>query len=333
MKNLSTLALLTLLLAVTSLSASARIRRVNNSGVAAVANILYTDINSAHTAAVAGDTLQIEPSGASYGSFNCTKRLVILGPGYFLGTSQNAGLQANPATASFSDMYFSAGAANSVVAGLTIGTFYVQESNVTIQRCQITGYLYLNVSNLPISNINIRQNYIAQMANYYSAATNNLLITNNIITNFVTFPASFNGEFANNVVLSYVSMDNFNVRNNYFGSSFTPASNIHSYNVTAQAAASQPAFTASNNSQTGVSTSAAFALTPAAPGQFDAWYILKSGTNPLRNAGQNGTDIGAFGGNTPYKLSGLPAIPAIYQYTQSVNGNTLNVNMSTRSNN
>jgi hypothetical protein len=332
MKNLSAFALLTLLLvAGTITSASARIRRVNNSGVAAVANILYTDINSAQAAANAGDTLQVEPSGTSYGSFNCTKRLVILGPGYFLGSSQNPGLQANPATANFSDMSFSAGSANSVVAGLTFGTFYISESNVTIQRCQVSSYLYVNTANLPISNINIRQNYIAQLANYYSAATNNLLVTNNIITNFVSFPASFNGEFSNNVVLSSATMDNFNVRNNYFGSSFTVASNIHSYNATAQSAASQPAFTAGNNSQTSVSTAAAFTLAPAAPGQFDAWYQLKAGS-PLFNTGQ-GTSIGAFGGNTPYKLSGLPAIPAIYNYTQTVNGNTLNVNMSTRSNN
>jgi hypothetical protein len=236
---------------------------VNNSGVAAVANILYTDMNSAQTAANAGDTLQVEPSGTSYGSFNCTKRLVILGPGYFLGSSQNAGLQANPATASFSDMYFSTGSANSVVAGLTFSTFYIQESNVTIQRWLVSSILYVNVGNYSISNINIRQNYINQLSNYYTASTNNMLVTNNIIVSSMSFPASFNGEFANNVVLSSANLDNFTVRNNYFGSSFTPASNIHSYNVTAQSAASQPAFTAANNSQTNVSTAAAFG--PDAP--------------------------------------------------------------------
>ena len=32
-------------------------------------------------------------------------------------------------------------------------------------------------------------------------------------------------------------------------------------------------------------------------------------------------------------IAGIPAIPAIYQLSQTVSGNTLNVNVSTRSNN
>lgn len=334
MKKFSTFALLSCVLVLaTSFSASARIRRVNNTGVAAVANILYTDFNSAHAAAVNGDTLMIEPSGSGYGSLALSKRLVILGPGYFLGSSYNTNLQANPATASFSDFGPTPGSENSVVAGLIIGTVQIQTDNITIQRCYITSALYFFGYNHSSNNCNIRQNYIAALSNYYSnTGASNLLITNNIIVGGVTLPSFYNGEFTSNVVLGGASFDFFNVRNNYFASSFATASNIHSYNATAQSAASQPAFTVGNNSQTNVAQANVFTLAPGST-QFDAWYQLKTGANALRATGQNGADIGAFGGSAPYKLSGLPAIPAIYQYTQSVNGNTLNVNLSTRSNN
>ena len=75
-----------------------------------------------------------------------------------------------------------------------------------------------------------------------------------------------------------------------------------------------------------------FNLSPGATA-FDAWYLLKTGTNPARGTGQGGTDVGAFGGNAPYKLGGLPNIPAIYQQTQTITGNSLNGTLSTRSNN
>ena len=334
MKKFSTFALLScVLLLATSFSASARIRRVNNTGVAAVTNILYTDFVSAHTAAANGDTIMVEPSGTSYGALDCSKRLIVLGPGYFLGSGFNPGLQANPATASFNTFSPIPGSQNSVVAGLTIATVYLQTDNITIQRCYITNALYFYGQSYTMNNCNIRQNYIANMANYYPYySASNLLVTNNIISS-VSFPASYNGEFTNNVVLGGANFDFFNVRNNYFAGAFATASNIHSYNATAQTAVSQPGFTAGNNSQTNVAQANVFVLAPTAPGQFDAWYQLKTGANALRATGQAGTDIGAFGGNAPYKLSGLPAIPAIYQYTQSVNGNTLNVNLSTRSNN
>lgn len=340
MKNLSTLALLTLLLvAAASSAASARILRVNNTGLTGtVPNPIYTTLQAAHDAASTSqvDTLHVEPSGTSYGGLTLTRRVVILGPGYFLGTSENSGLQANPATALADAIFFNGGAtgsAGSVISGMTgngTSTWYIAANNVTIQRCKMyqiyTGYVFA------ASNMNIRQNYVTYI-NSNGTPNNNMLITNNIITQYISLSSNQNGEFTNNIVLSSASMDNFNVRNNYFASSFTPNSNIHSHNATAQSAASQPAFTAANNSQTSIAQSAVFMLTPAAPGQFDAWYLLKAGTNALRGTGQGGTDIGAFGGNTPYKLGGLPAIPSIYQYNQSVNGNTLNVNMSTRSNN
>src|SRR5258708_3568687 len=62
------------------LTVSAKIWRVNNN-VGVVAD--FNNVTSAIAAASVGDTIHIEASAAAYASFNVTKRLVIIGTGYF----------------------------------------------------------------------------------------------------------------------------------------------------------------------------------------------------------------------------------------------------------
>ncbi|GAB3838284.1 hypothetical protein [Hymenobacter jeollabukensis] len=325
MKKLYASLLTGLLLAATTLATQAQtIRRVNNSGI--TGTNIYSTIQLAHDASVAGDIIQVEPSSTGYGTLTCSKNVTIVGPGYFLGSSQNAGLQANPTSAQLGTVYFNTGSAGASIAGLTLSDMYIGTSNVTVQRNYFTSWLYVGYATTGQSNLNIRQNYLYGLS-YYNYVANNVLVTNNIIYATSVNLQGCSGEFTNNVALSSVSMDNFNVRNNYFASSFTPSNNIYSYNISAQAG-----FSTANNNQNNVPQASVFTLAPGGS-QFDAWYQLKTGTNPARGTGQSGTDIGAFGGNTPYKLSGIPAIPTIYQFNQTLNGNTLNVNLSTRSNN
>ena len=47
-------------------------------------------------------------------------------------------------------------------------------------------------------------------------------------------------------------------------------------------------------------------------GSTDGQYQLKAGS-PAIGAGEDGVDIGAFGGPDPYVLSGVPSIPVIYE--------------------
>lgn len=65
-------------------------------------------------------------------------------------------------------------------------------------------------------------------------------------------------------------------------------------------------------------------------GNFSADNDFKlSATSPAIGAGESGTDIGAFGGATPFILSGLPPIPAVYD---AAVGNTLEVSLSAKDN-
>lgn len=71
-------------------------------------------------------------------------------------------------------------------------------------------------------------------------------------------------------------------------------------------------------------------------GSYDGKYALKAGS-PAIGAGVSGIDAGIFGGATPYRLSGIPSVPTIYALTSPQGttpvGNSVQINLSTRSNN
>ena len=327
-----------LLLALAARPAAAQtIRRVNNTGISGP-NI-YNTIQAAHDAAAAGDIIQVEPSGVDYGFAIIDKNVSIVGPGYFLDpTTQNVGLQANPLPATLRQLFIKAGGAGAYIAGLTVGFYRVEASNVTIQRCRITQALYVNdtgqngTTAQTLTGIIVKQNYIdaRTFISVNNFGVDNLLIVNNIFPNGTSLATNFNGGFFNNVVpLTAVNsvLNNFTVANNYFDAALDGVGNTLSNNISASSS-----FPTTNGNQANVPQSAVFVLAPGTTA-FDGWYVLKSGTNPARGAGQGGTDVGIFGGNTPYKLGGLPAIPAIYQQTQTIVGNSLNVTLSVRSNN
>ena len=322
MKNVSA-SLICLLVVLVGLPASAQtIRRVNNTGISGT-NI-YASVSDAIAAAAAGDVIQVEPSGAVYDGFTVSKNVTIVGPGYFLDPSQNPNLQANSLTATIGSMNVSSAI---TVSGLTFsGDIRVSANNFTIQRCNISR-LFLD-SKAPVTNLNIKQNYINILTDIYSSSSDNMLVSNNIIQT-INYPTGYNGGFFNNVVLGSASISNFFVTNNYFqGSNFpSPTSNTFANNI-----GSVTNFPTTNGNQANITQSAVFTLAPGATA-FDAWYQLKTGTNPARGTGQLGVDVGAFGSTTPYKLGGVPAIPAIYQQTQTITGNSLNGTLSTRANN
>jgi len=358
MKNLFTLCTVLLVLASQFVSAQT-IRRVNQYGI--TGPNIYTSIQAAHDASAAGDIIQVEASQASYSGFTCSKAVTIVGTGYFLDQNQPPVLQVSPYPSVISGtVYFNSGSAGAVINGLTITTLNVVNgvTNVTIQRNNIgtlnLAYIYNSgnssstVTTSTASNLIIRQNYISTLTDYqinyqyypYNAlnsyTNSNLVITNNIITGGVYLTSGSNlfptNEFSNNVVLGSSSFDNWLLHNNYFGAGLsTTISTDYTNNLLGQA--SQPTAGFGSNNTTNVTPSSIFMLSPGSS-QFDGWYQLKSGSNPARSGGVGGTDIGAFGGISgyPYILSGTPAIPSIYQFNDVVNGNTLNISVSTRAN-
>ena len=210
-----------ILLALTfiAFSASAKIWRVNNnSGV----NADFTTLTAAHEGAASGDTLHLEASATAYGSATFTKKLVVIGAGFFL--DQNPNTQALKQTSIVSNITLYSGASGSVLTGIDFsnGSVTVYASDVVIRRNKFsqangtnfdyyTGSigLYNNYQgdNAPVSNVVISQNFgVSITVNY---ASSGLLISNNYLSYY-----SYVGDATTNSVLNMQTNASAIIQNN-----------------------------------------------------------------------------------------------------------------------
>lgn len=346
MKTLTTTLTGLLLAAVLSLPAQAQaILRVNNTGVTGTG--IFATAQAAHDAAAAGDILYIEPTVQPLGGLNCTKRLTIIGNGYFLG--ENPGLQLDARPSTLTQVRFEPGSAGSRITGCTLTSdLTVSANNIVVERNRITGGMQLGASSAgqsgPITQLLIRQNFIGGSINFVlssNSSVNNAIITNNIIRTGLaganaTSPMS--ALIKNNVLgapipgvnVFTVSVANSTFVNNIMtGSSAIQGGNNNTFNNNIS---DNAAFGTADGNQANVPLTSLFV--GAASASLDGAYQLKAGAgNPAQGTGESGADIGAFGGNTPYRLSGIPNVPTVFQYTQNIVGANLNATISTKSNN
>ena len=291
-----------------SVYANATKKRVNNNkGV----NANYSTFVAAYNAASSGDTLYLEGSLTAYTPpDSIKKRLVVIGPGYFL--ENNDSTQANLAPASFSpQVAFGKGSENSVFMGVTFSSdLFVNASNITIARNYIAGTLYLGyLTQTTLTGIIIKQNFLAgaiyNYANY--AASINTLISNNIIFNTVLNNTNSNYVVKNNIftyLYNTLGIFNATLYNNIVTGYYTfpvGQNNNISYNMFLAAG------TNANGNQYSINMANVFVQT----GSSDGYYKLKPGSLAI-GAGAGGVDCGVFGNNDPYILSGLPPVPHIF---------------------
>lgn len=337
--------------------ASAKIWRVNNnSGV----NADFTTLTAAHNGASSGDTLHLEASPTSYGSATFTKKLVVIGPGYFL--DQNPNTQATKQTALVNSISLYAGASGSVIMGLDFngGSITVQASDIVIRRNKFSQANGANVDyytgsisthtnyqgdNAPVSNIIISQNFgVSVTVNY---ASSGILINNNYLSlysyygdattsNVVNFNANASGIIQNNIIRrGKVTVNNSTLTNNVMiAGSYTGTGNLVSNNL---ANASQ--FGTENNNKANIDMGTVF-LGAGTDISYDGQWKLASGS-PAIGAGygstaQNPVDAGIYSGHTPYVLSGMPAVPSIYYFENKPvgsNSDPITVTIKVKSNN
>jgi len=334
--------------------AYAKVWRVNNN---AGVNANFADFPAAVTGASAGDTIYLESSAITYtGVSNLSKKLVIVGSGYYLtGTPVNPNTQWNTNPSTLNYVYAISGSTGSVIEGLTFtSTVYLGDDKITFQRNNLgSNALYLGYTNHS-NDDTIRQNVLNAVYAYSASFTaTNLFIYNNIITNgciFTTNIAGFNGYIINNDIGSVPSggatldVGGFTLQNNIlyiptFGGNV--ASNVYFNNIVSTSSAvsgipnnngnvfSVTPFTTVyvdwNNANSGI-------YTP------DGAYALASGSPAIGAGTLNGVtvDCGIFGGSAPYVLSGMPQqIPSIYALTaptQVISGTaSINVTFSAAS--
>lgn len=293
-----------------------------------------------------GDTLYIEPGAGTYGNITVTKRLVIIGNGFFL--SENPETQANLNTSQFGDVKFNNGSQGSSISGCQIPYIQINTSQIVIERNYLmrdAGDFIIVFNTNNISDIIIRDNYISNNCpNCYlstavkssASGVNNVHIYNNFIkvthtgsqTRVLTLSSGFSGKIYNNVFEGNIEINNSEFYNNIqITGSFTQTNCTWTHNI-----GNSTQFGTENENKINVNMADVF-VGPAG-NSTDGQYQLKPGS-PASGNGTGGTDRGMFGGQNPYVLSGIPGIPSIY-YNEQVIDNVnqqINVNLKTKSNN
>ena len=313
--------------------------RVNNTGGV---DTDFTSLAAAHTGASNGDTIYIESSGVSYGTLTITKKLCIFGPGYFL--PENPETQANPVTAKLGDITLGSGSDSTILAGLEItylqfnAVANVNINNVVIMRNKI-GRVYLNNYNTyGGSNNMIIQNYIeyASSSNAVDIESyfNNTLLQNNYISSTYGTPstlriaASSSVIVSNNVIRGNVQNQNNTIfENNIFINatlSDTTAALSFDYNI-----ANTAILPYTSVRQIIADLTTIFNDACATCSSTDGQYQVEGAAIGYAN---DGTQCGMFGGSNPYVLSGLPPIPAIFEFkSPSAAADSLSVTIKIKS--
>jgi hypothetical protein len=347
MKNLVTSFLFVLAFAAAHSGLAQTIRRVNNTGLSVTGVNVYNTLQAAHDAASSGDIIYLEPSDISYGNLVCVRPLTIIGNGYFL--DQNPSLQLDKRESIVGTVSFANGSAGSRITGCVPSAIYAGTNNLTIERNHITSQFYTGynpaIGSVAASNIIFRQNYLDGQFYFYQGGTttavSNVNVTNNYIGGGISAPLGqyvymSNILISNNVIGNLagtsnvgIQVDNSVIKNNILtytstGVNFTPRNNAYSYNISGNTV-----FGTANGNQQNITPANLFVGGTAST---DGAFQLRAGS-PAIGTGESGTDVGMFGGVLPYRIAGIPNVPSIYQYNQSVSGNSLNATISTRSNN
>ncbi|MBX2946320.1 MAG: hypothetical protein KF725_10845 [Cyclobacteriaceae bacterium] len=287
----------------------------------------FVNLQEAHDGANAGDTLYLIGSGVNYISakVNISKRLVMIGPGYFLNNPETqvsllVAFLRQPTGCGDFVIDFVDGAQGSALIGVTIrGRIRISTNNILIKRNLFEDEHPIGVCLNPRitshgSNVTIIQNYFRDSVNgqgvFIGAGFSNVKIISNYIHSAggTAISALNSGVEISNNVMDYGIVANAGIiQNNIFTVNpfLTITGSVFRNNMATHPSTLLPS---GNGNISQVSLANIFVLT----GTPDGRWKLKDGS-PAIGAGFEGVDMGMFGGDEPYVLSGIPPIPTIYQ--------------------
>lgn len=302
-KNLLTTAISIVLLIFTCGSAAAKSWRVNND-TSKGAN--FADINAAMASeeVTAGDILYLDPGCNLTTEQIVTKRVTIVGCGYYRASSPHA-FAIIQGYLTFSD-----NSGGSKIEGMIMtNQIRVWTNDVTFERCRTTGDFFTSSGKRGV----IRQCYIQGNIRNGNGTSDGWTIENNIIlagiwnhanaiirnnyiygTGYGTLRTLSNCTIVNNVII------NGENKNNIFSGVTDCAEN---YNVIS-------ASSTTNETDVALDSNDAW-LVFENHGNNDERYQLKEGS-PAIGAGMGGADCGPTGGNYPYIPGGMPAYHPYY---------------------
>jgi hypothetical protein len=350
MKTLRLICTLSLLIIV--LASSATIWRVNNRPNV---DADFSTLIAAYNAAAPNDTLYVEGSPTNYGILGLYKPITLIGSGFWL--DENDTTQAYKETSKVNTIYFYSGSQGSVIEGFHIQSYgnygtsgiEIHTSNITVRRNRITTQSYFNsqISRAirivqVVNSIVIEQNWLEPVSPtdgygfgvYINNYVSNSYIENNIIfcdTNHYAIYLNQEVEassliISNNAIMGDITTYYSAQYNNIliYGTYTEGTGDSYSNNL-----CNATQYPAINGNQQNVDMTTVFEDYTS---YIDNGYFLKTGS-PAIGAGIGGVDCGPFGTNDPYVLSGMPPIPAIFDFEmiESIGTTTLPVTIKAKS--
>lgn len=318
---------------------------------------IYPTLQEAHDASGNGDIIYIEPTDINSGNYpaaTINRKVTIIGTGWDLALTPNTSFDKRRAYVSSID--FENGSAGSTVMGLDLSGISVGDSLVTITRChlssisldrasQLLGGVYSKGNYTTITNNEISSSISANISGQATSQAINCIITNNIfrnygISNFTGAVINYNtfyitsghvlnevdgSTFTNNIIdartqsIGYLVLD--------AGSNGTTVSNNLCTNI-----AGLPTGGGNVNS---TNPSLVFIVgNPWTANPYNDSNLQLATSSPAKTVGPGNTPIGAFAGNNPFVLSGVPNVPVITSFSNTGAGTTatpLSVTISVRS--
>ncbi len=294
--------------------------------------VLFGIVNS-------GDTIHAEGSTVVYDDAALTKKLVLIGTGYFLTDNPNTG--SSTLDTRIGRVSFSAGSEGSQAIGLNVinngntadGYIYVTVNGCTIKRCRIERAVWLQTL---LADVYILQNFFPNVivqnclstnGNIFFVPPTDIVFNHNICQKTLLWgtplanPTTFwpilqcnNNVFdgPDNLATPQLAFSTSEFSNNILMPTnavvnIAASSGVISYNI----GTLSTQFGTTNNNLVVPAIITLF----AASASRDGTYQVADGT-PADNSGKDGSDRGAFGGaaiTSRYTLSGLAPIPVIYE--------------------
>lgn len=280
----------------------------------ATTDTIATTLADAITLAQPNDKIYLPGGYFSYAG-------VLEKPLHIIGTGFQDGMNVFGRTTISGNFNMSNLANGSVFEGLYMSEWFysgVSMSNITYKRCDMRGVLnanYVGWSNCQVVNCVVRE---VLFMGYLTYGQNNL-IENSIITNLNHAQYS---TVSNCIIQNIHNCDNILVKNNILSAPacgdvyYSTSGNIIMNNnmILSSCVGSGYSGGILSESNTIGFNSIADVFVSAASFVFNPTYNFQLlAASPGNNAGTDGTDIGIFGGNYPWKVGSLPINPNIEQ--------------------
>ena len=290
----------------------AKILRVNNTTGSGAP---YSKISDALTAASAGDTIMVDGSRTSYENVGIGKKVVLMGPGYWRSENGITG------QGTIGTLTINSTGQGTIVQGLAIGYININANNVVITRCHVTNEINVGATvGASADNCIIHQNFIEGKVDGYSTTTrpNYTQITNNIFN----FGSTQKGNMITCLNAATIAYNTITTPKNDGG--IKHISNITGCTLT------KNIFTGNEDHIDGNTYNDNYM--PAEWGMYI--YNHRESDLSIKNEQLSEEDaaaiegMGAFNGDDPYVISGVPTGPVIQGVTVPASveqGNNLNI--------